>query len=122
MIYEGSFETEKDVLDAFNISSIDGHILYADYQEGGYEGNAEVVFLRDKKIYYVSSSHCSCYGLEGTWEPEELTEKMIKYLIANGAGFWREKADLLEAICEITSPDISDDRSKEWLTWLKLKN
>jgi hypothetical protein len=32
-----------------------------------------VLFQRDGKLYEVSAGHCSCYGLEGRWEPDEVT-------------------------------------------------
>lgn len=49
----------------------DEQILYARYESYGYEGSAFVLFERDGKLYEVNGSHCSCYGLEGQWEPEE---------------------------------------------------
>lgn len=30
-----------------------------------------VVFRKEDKLYEVHGSHCSCYGLEGQWSPEE---------------------------------------------------
>ena len=56
-------------------------LLFASYGGGSYEGDATVVFRRDGKLYEVSGSHCSCYGLEGQWEPEETS---IAALAAKG--------------------------------------
>lgn len=47
--------------------------VYSEYNQGSYEGDAFVVFIRDGKLFEVNASHCSCYGLDGTWEPEETT-------------------------------------------------
>lgn len=49
----------------------DDEILFASYGGGSYEGDAFVLYRKDGKLYEVSGSHCSCYGLEGQWGPEE---------------------------------------------------
>ena len=57
---------------AFNPDDVE--IIVAVYEQGGYDGQAFVVY-RDKadgKLHEVNGSHCSCYGLEGQWEPEEV--------------------------------------------------
>jgi hypothetical protein len=41
------------------------------YGYGDYCGSSLVIFEKDGKLYEVNASHCSCYGLEGQWEPEE---------------------------------------------------
>lgn len=51
----------------------DPQILFAEYETPSYEGYAFVLFERDGKLYEVNGSHCSCYGLEGQWEPDETT-------------------------------------------------
>lgn len=48
----------------------DEQVLFADYEQGYYEGEAQVLFVdRDGLLYEVKGSHCSCYGLEGQWAP-----------------------------------------------------
>lgn len=37
-----------------------------------------VVYRRDGKLYEVHGNHCSCYGLEGQWEPEEATVESLR--------------------------------------------
>lgn len=49
----------------------DNEILYAGYEYQDYSGSAFVLYERDGKLYEVNGSHCSCYGLEGQWRPEE---------------------------------------------------
>jgi hypothetical protein len=39
----------------------------------GYSGSAFGLFVMDGKLYEVHGGHCSCYGLEDQWEPEETT-------------------------------------------------
>jgi hypothetical protein len=46
-------------------------VIVANYETASYEGHALVVFRNGEKFYTVDGSHCSCYGLEGQWEPEE---------------------------------------------------
>jgi len=51
----------------------DAEIVFATYDREDYEGAALVVFRRDGVLYEVNASHCSCYGLEDQWKPEETT-------------------------------------------------
>lgn len=51
----------------------DDEVLLAAYDIDGYEGDAFVLFQRDGKLYEVHGGHCSCYGLEDQWTPEETT-------------------------------------------------
>jgi len=51
----------------------DDEILFASYGGGSYDGDAVVIYERDGTLYEVHGSHCSCYGLEGQWEPEATT-------------------------------------------------
>lgn len=90
-IYEGGFTCREDVARQFQEGvgpSWDtsqpfkpvagfpaaGRIVYATYEQEAYEGSATVVFTdTDGKLWEVHGSHCSCYGLEGQWKPEETT-------------------------------------------------
>lgn len=59
--------------------------IFARYLIDGYEGSADVVFYRDGKWFYNSGSHCSCYGLEDQWEPEEFDAELQLSLEAEEA-------------------------------------
>jgi len=86
-VFDGDFEDEQDVLGAFqeDADALQGaFILYATYDIDGYEGSAFVLFERDGQLYEVHGSHCSCYGLEGQWEPEETTVDALVHCIKNG--------------------------------------
>jgi len=64
------------ISDAFCIeeSELEGcTFLYAEYEQESYEGSAFVIFVKNGIIYEVHGGHCSCYGLEGQWVPEERT-------------------------------------------------
>jgi hypothetical protein len=52
-------------------------LLVSYYSCIGYEGNAFVLYEKDGELYEVNGSHCSCYGLEGQWEPTLTTWKAL---------------------------------------------
>jgi hypothetical protein len=55
-------------------------VLIGFYQHGNYEGES-FVLLREPatgKLYEVNAYHCSCYGLDGQFEPEETTVTAIR--------------------------------------------
>ncbi len=49
----------------------DCKILFASYTYIDYSGNAFVLFEKNGELFEVNGSHCSCYGLEGQFEPEK---------------------------------------------------
>jgi hypothetical protein len=72
--YLGSFDDFNSVVDNFSVTDhglTDENIILARYDTPPYEGYATVVFVKDGKLYEVHGSHCSCYGLEDQWSPEE---------------------------------------------------
>lgn len=81
-IYLNGFSSFNDVMYEYSVGSDEQEgvtILYADYETGNWEGWSFVLFEKDGKLYEVNGSHCSCYGLEGQWEPEEvLIEELLK--------------------------------------------
>ena len=62
----------------------DAEILLASYGTPSYEGYAFVLFRRDGKLWEVNGSHCSCYGLEGQWEPEEVSVEALRHRLDKG--------------------------------------
>ncbi len=60
------------------------NILLAWYGNGGYDGSAFVLFERDGQLYEVNGGHCSCYGLEGQWDPELTSVEALTYRINEG--------------------------------------
>lgn len=87
--YDGGFQSREDVAAEFQEGTgsrygatpnftpgkdfpPDGRILHAVYNTEPYEGSAFVLFKgKGGKLYEVNGGHCSCYGLEGQWKPEE---------------------------------------------------
>lgn len=63
----------------------DDNILFATYTYEEYSGEAFVLFERKGKLYEVNGSHCSCYGLEGQWSPEEVNLKELYNRVTGGS-------------------------------------
>lgn len=59
-------------------------VLLASYGHENYSGDAFVLFKKDGKLYEVNGGHCSCYGLEGQWEPEETTAAALLHRLDAG--------------------------------------
>ena len=86
----------------------DVNILFASYGAANYSGDAWVLFEQDGKLYEVNGGHCSCYGLEGQWEPEEvhLTElenRLIKGTF--GEDDWSDN-NFKKELCEFLGVEI----------------
>lgn len=63
------------------------NILFASYGQANYSGDAFVLFERDMKLFEANGGHCSCYGLEGQFDPEETTLEALQHrLIEGGLG------------------------------------
>ena len=85
--YIGWFANKRDVEREFHLgeNSLDSvNILLAWYGGGDYDGAAFVLFERDGTLYEANGSHCSCYGLEDQWEPEETLVEALVHRIENG--------------------------------------
>lgn len=59
-------------------------ILLAYYTYECYSGDAYVLFRKEGKLFDVEGGHCSCYGLEGQWSPEETTIEALEHRMTNG--------------------------------------
>lgn len=76
-LYNDSFSSWSDVIEAFAIKDKEPKWVYAWYDSSGYDGWAKVYYKLGKKYYIVDGSHCSCYGLEGQWDPVEYENKKL---------------------------------------------
>lgn len=70
----GDDEQKAKILKLLNESKV--HIAW--YGCGSYNGDSFVIFEHNGKLFEASGSHCSCYGLEGQWDPEETDWKALK--------------------------------------------
>ncbi len=55
----------------------DLEIIVASYVHEQYDGQALVVFKQAGHLFMLEGSHCSCYGLEGQWEPDRTTVRAL---------------------------------------------
>lgn len=75
-------------------------VLIASYSYEDYSGYAYVLYRKDGQFFETSGSHCSCYGLEGQWDPEATTPEEVVHRLQKGNYFdhvltQREQLDLL---------------------------
>ena len=110
-MYLEDFSNLNDVLQAFSCSydHVDEHlkeyndinVLLAIYTYEDYDGSAFVLFERDDVLYEVNGGHCSCYGLEDQWEPEETSVEALRKRMNDGnlgSGYGGNFADDLRKI------------------------
>jgi hypothetical protein len=85
--YLNNWSSREEMAQDFDLtgSELDGaNVLLASYGTPAYEGYAFVIFERSGKLYEVNGSHCSCYGLEGQWQPEETSADALRHRIEHG--------------------------------------
>ncbi len=75
------FDIKADALDGLTV------LLGSYGTYSGYDGDAFVLLRRDADgaLLRVDGAHCSCYGLEGQWEPEETTVAALRLALAGGS-------------------------------------
>lgn len=87
MKYFGNWSNKQEVANSFNIDVKqlnDVNVLVAWYGDGDYCGSAFVLYEKDGALYEVHGSHCSCYGLEDQWEPEETSVEALAHVLKDG--------------------------------------
>jgi len=77
-----SWDKEKEIEFVKKHENI--NILFASYGYDNYSGDAWVLFEQDGELFEINGSHCSCYGLEGQWEPERVSLKELKHRLLSG--------------------------------------
>lgn len=90
--YQG-FKDWKEVCDRYHCSVPEpDEVILAVYEGGSYEGSSIVVYRNGDEYFINEGSHCSCYGLEGQWEPESYDKStFLKTLeMRNRYGFKKE--------------------------------
>ena len=78
-VFEGAWDELADLKewDGALEELVGAELLYAEYDQGSYEGSAFALFRKDGKLYEAHCSHCSCYGLDN-FDPEETTVAALK--------------------------------------------
>jgi len=77
-----SLPTKEEICELFQIemSELEGvTFLFFYYDIEFYDGYAIILFKKDGKLYEVLATHCSCFGLERQWSPDETTWDAVKH-------------------------------------------
>jgi hypothetical protein len=83
--YLGLWSCKDDVARDFAVALPKAvHIIVASYDYEDYSGSAYVLYRQNRKLYEVHGSHCSCYGLEEQWAPEQTDLRSIRHRIKEG--------------------------------------
>jgi hypothetical protein len=90
-------------------------ILFASYTYEDYSGDAFVLFEKDGKYFEVHGGHCSCYGLEDQWSPEEIELDVLLERIKRKE--LDDKADeyvtqLIRILTPLTSDNVIDAQKR----------
>ena len=98
-VYDGDFESWADVCRYFeeDVAEPD-EVLLAMYDMDGYEGSADVIYRNGDRYYWAHGSHCSCYGLEGQFDPEEYSAELLVAALRRGNHFYWA-GDHADALC-----------------------
>jgi hypothetical protein len=69
----------QDVQHSFDMKEPEpSQVLLAFYDsDGSYDCSTYVIYRKGRSYYTVSGGHCSCYGLEDQWKPEEYTKLQL---------------------------------------------
>ena len=87
-VYDGDFDSWADVCRYFEEEVAEpDEVLLAVYDIDGYEGSADVIYRNGEQYYWVHGSHCSCYGLEGQFDPEEYSAELLVAALRRGYHF-----------------------------------
>ena len=98
-VYEGYFSNWADVCSRFDVEVPEpDEVLLAEYDIDGYEGSALVIYRNGDNFYYNSGGHCSCYGLEGQWDPEEYSSEQFVAAYRRGQWYKRIPEELVRRI------------------------
>lgn len=102
--FVGNWKNEVDVARDFADDSVlDFNIIIAGYFDGSYEGSSYVLAEKGGRLYENESSHCSCYGLEGTWKPSEVSVEYLKNRLAQGGFFDLDSDEIREMVLQFVN-------------------
>ena len=94
----------------------DINILFGSYTYVNYSGDAWVLFEQDGKLYEVSGGHCSCYGLEGQWTPDEVLLEELEHRLLEGT--WGEgrytSNEFKRELCEFLGVEYKSNQTYDY--------
>ena len=74
-------------LDKSSFVGITFLVAYESVGSWGCDSSSFFLFRKAGKLYEVHGSHCSCYGFEGQWEPQETSLVALKERARKGYVF-----------------------------------
>lgn len=85
-VYLHNWKSKTDIVESFALLELDknSNILFASYGTDNYSGEAFVLFEKEGKLYEVNAAHCSCFGLENQWSPEETNIVSLLHRLEQG--------------------------------------
>ena len=100
-MFVGIFDGWDDVASQYRISKDfpEPKHIYAEYEYENWQGYSTVVFTDDWETFgVVTGSHCSCYGLEGQWDPSYHSRKEIDHIYEKNKEVrqWLEEAEKVD--------------------------
>lgn len=98
IVYQDIFSRWEDVQESYDTKYPEPEkVFFATYSYEDYSGNSEVLFYDKGKYYWVSAGHCSCYGLEGQFDPVEYETKQ-EFLACLEKSYHKENHELLHNV------------------------
>ncbi|WP_058637013.1 MULTISPECIES: hypothetical protein [Bacteria] len=86
IIVGNQWSSEDGIYSDFRVEPSEGvDILLGYYDCEDYSGEAFVLFRKDGQLFEVNGSHCSCYGLEDQWNPEETNVEVLRHRLTVGS-------------------------------------
>lgn len=95
-------EAKEKIREVLTTSLKGVNLLFSYYSYENYEGSAFVLFEKEGKLYEVNGSHCSCYGLENQWSPEEVMLEELEHRLLEGTfgESWHGENKFKKELCE----------------------
>lgn len=86
-------------------------ILIACVENYGYEEGAFFLIKKksDGKLFEIHGGHCSCYGFEGQWSPEETTEEYLLSDKFNAGVYLDHKKEIISFMADLLTPNVTDE-------------
>lgn len=102
-VYFGEFGSWQDVMEQFQVPEQDrpvpDQVIFASYDCPPYEGYANVIYRIGDRYFWAYGSHCSCFGLEDQWAPEEYSrEQLIEVVQRRGEFYLSENPEEARAL------------------------
>lgn len=97
--YYGEFLDDKSVCDEFGIPDLNGYtVLFAIYTNEAWEGEAWLLLEKNGELYISEASHCSCYGLDGAFDPVLTSPETIRWERWTALDPQKKHRELIDAI------------------------